>query len=109
MTTTAATAGTPPTRHRSTEPAASPVQAIGAPAAASGPTWNSVRITVLFVVGCALLVGCALAIDHLGDWSAEYGRIWVFLGFFLAMSLGGRWFWAGADTAIAWIRTLITH
>lgn len=86
------------------------------PAAAAGEesqakalsAWAHVSTTsVLFVIGCVLLVGCASAIDRLGDWSAEYGRIWVFLGFFLAMSLGGRWFWAGADTAIAWTRTHI--
>lgn len=49
-----------------------------------------------------------LALDRLGDWSANYGRVWVFLGFFLAMSLGGRWFWGGADQAITWAKTRIT-
>jgi hypothetical protein len=59
---------------------------------------------VFFVIGCALLVGCAFALDRLGAWSADYGRVWVFLGFFLVMSLGGRWFWAGADAATRWVK-----
>lgn len=59
---------------------------------------------VSFFVGCALLVACAFALDRLGEWSADYGRVWVFLAFFLVMSLGGRWFWAGADAAIGWVK-----
>lgn len=59
---------------------------------------------VFFLVGCALLVGCAFAIDKLGQWSADYGQVWVFLGFFLVMSLGGRWFWSGADAGLGWVK-----
>jgi hypothetical protein len=72
----------------------------GAPGGVSSVVFKA----VFFVVGCALLVGCAFALDRLGAWSADYGRVWVFLGFFLVMSLGGRWFWAGADAAIGWVK-----
>lgn len=62
---------------------------------------------VFFLVGCALLVGCAFAIDKLGQWSADHGQVWVFLGFFLVMSLGGRWFWSGADAGLGWVKDRI--
>lgn len=71
-----------------------------------GVSWVVMK-AVLFVVGCALLVACAFALDRLGAWSADYGRVWVFLGFFLVMSLGGRWFWAGADAAIGWVKAQV--
>lgn len=81
-------------------------QAAARPAAAEDRTGQAaVLTTVLFVIGCALLVGCAVALDKLGTWSADYGRVWVFLGFFLVMSVGGRWFWTGADTSKNWVAT----
>jgi hypothetical protein len=60
---------------------------------------------VLFLFGCGLLVAAALNISNLGPWGERYGEVWVFLGFFLVMSIGGRWFWAGVDAIIAALRS----
>ncbi|OUC75494.1 hypothetical protein CA982_26155 [Gordonia lacunae] len=56
---------------------------------------------VLFVAGCALLVLAAANLTHLAQWSQQWGQIPVFLGFFLLMSIAGRWFWTGADAILA--------
>ncbi|MDT0223841.1 hypothetical protein [Gordonia sp. AC31] len=55
----------------------------------------------LFVAGCALLVLAAANLTHLAEWSDRWGQIPVFLGFFLLMSIAGRWFWTGADAILA--------
>nr|WP_082932080.1 hypothetical protein [Gordonia sp. LAM0048] len=55
----------------------------------------------LFVAGCALLVLAAANLTHLAEWSQRWGQIPVFLGFFLLMSIAGRWFWTGADAILA--------
>ena len=75
----------------------------------SGGIAPAVIKAVFFVIGCALLVACAFALDRLGAWSADHGRVWVFLAFFLVMSLGGRWFWAGADAAIGWVKARLNR
>ena len=55
----------------------------------------------LFVAGCTLLVLAAANLTHLAQWSQQWGQIPVFLGFFLLMSIAGRWFWTGADAILA--------
>ncbi|MFE0750388.1 hypothetical protein [Gordonia sp. NPDC058843] len=55
----------------------------------------------LFVVGCALLVLAAANLTHLTEWADRWGQIPVFLGFFLLMSIAGRWFWTGTDAILA--------
>ena len=59
---------------------------------------------VLFVIGCVLLVVIAATLTRLPDWADRYGQIPVFLGFFLTMSLAGRWFWTGIDTLLTRLR-----
>jgi len=54
----------------------------------------------LFVAGCILLILAAANLDHLGEWSQRWGQVPVFLGFFLLMSIAGRWFWTGADAIL---------
>ncbi|GAA1458419.1 hypothetical protein [Williamsia maris] len=68
-----------------------------------GSTWTLIGRAALFVVGCALLVGCAFSVNHLSQWMQDYGTVLVFLAFFLVMSLAGRWFWVGADAAIGFV------
>ncbi|WP_439030884.1 hypothetical protein [Gordonia terrae] len=55
----------------------------------------------LFVAGCTLLVLAAANLTHLAQWSDRWGQIPVFLGYFLLMSIAGRWFWTGADAILA--------
>lgn len=65
------------------------------------PAWVTVWRWISFVAGCALLVWCAWALgDRIPRWSAEHGRVLVFLVFFLIMSIAGRWFWKGIDAAL---------
>lgn len=70
---------------------------------------SQITTLLLFVVGCLLLIGCALAITHLGGWADDYGQVFVFVAFFIVMSLAGRWFWFGADTALTWVKSRITQ
>ncbi|GAB09245.1 hypothetical protein GOARA_034_00200 [Gordonia araii NBRC 100433] len=61
--------------------------------------------TLMFwLAGCVLLVVAALCLPRLSEWAGRYGSIPVFLGFFLVMSLAGRWFWAGTDAIVSAIR-----
>ncbi|WP_341258424.1 hypothetical protein [Gordonia malaquae] len=60
---------------------------------------------VLFLLGCGVLVAAAMNISNLGPWGERYGEVWVFLGFFLVMSIGGRWFWAGIDAIVSALRS----
>ena len=64
----------------------------------------SVWTVLLFLLGCALLVVAAMNLMNLGPWAAEYGQVLVFLGFFLVMSIAGRWFWGGIDAMVAAVR-----
>ncbi|GAB08553.1 hypothetical protein GOARA_012_01040 [Gordonia araii NBRC 100433] len=59
---------------------------------------------IVWILGCAVLVVAAVCLPRLSEWADRYGSIPVFLGFFLVMSLAGRWFWAGTDAIIAAIR-----
>lgn len=65
---------------------------------------HNVATAAFFVIGCAVLICCALAITHLDEWADDYGQVPVFVAFFIVMSLAGRWFWAGADAAITWLK-----
>mgnify|MGYP001756632245 FL=1 len=71
---------------------------------AAGAGGASLWTWVLFVIGCVLLVVIAATLTRLPDWADRYGQIPVFLGFFLTMSLAGRWFWTGIDTLLTRLR-----
>lgn len=58
------------------------------------------RAVLSFVFGLAGLIVAFANLDKLMQWSAEYGQVWVFLGFFLAVSVCGRLFWWGVDTIV---------
>ncbi|MGB3604740.1 hypothetical protein [Gordonia sp. (in: high G+C Gram-positive bacteria)] len=66
----------------------------------SVPVWT----VVLFVAACVLLVLAAMNLTNLGPWAAEHGQVLVFLGFFLVMSIAGRWFWSGVDSIVGAVR-----
>nr|WP_082932124.1 hypothetical protein [Gordonia sp. LAM0048] len=72
-----------------------------APDADNHPSGFPLLQAALFVAGCALLVLAAANLTHLSEWSQQWGQIPVFLGFFLLMSIAGRWFWTGADAILA--------
>jgi hypothetical protein len=72
-----------------------------APGADNDPSGFPLLHAALFVAGCALLVLAAANLTHLAEWSQRWGQIPVFLGFFLLMSIAGRWFWTGADAILA--------
>lgn len=57
-----------------------------------------------FIAGCAILIVAAINLPNLGRWGDEHGNVVVFLCFFLVMSIGGRWFWAGVDALWGAIR-----
>lgn len=69
------------------------------------PTSGVPATTLLFLaLGTVLLIASAAALPHLSQWADDHGTIPVFLGFFLLMSLAGRWFWTGVDAILAAIR-----
>lgn len=64
----------------------------------------SVWSVLALIGGCAIIVVAAINLPNLGRWGDEHGNVLVFLGFFLVMSIGGRWFWAGVDALWSAIR-----
>ena len=54
-----------------------------------------------FVGGLVALALVFANLSRLTDWADQYGTVWVYLGFFLVLSIAGRVFWKGADTLIA--------
>ncbi|QNG19652.1 hypothetical protein G4H71_16580 [Rhodococcus triatomae] len=54
-----------------------------------------------FVGGLVALAIVFANLSRLTDWADQYGTVWVYLGFFLVLSIAGRVFWKGADTLIA--------
>ena len=66
---------------------------------------HSVGKPVFAVVLGALLMVVAFAnLEHLPGLAQDFGTVWVYLVFFLYMSIGGRLFWWGADTLVAELR-----
>ncbi|QNG21380.1 hypothetical protein G4H71_19165 [Rhodococcus triatomae] len=51
--------------------------------------------------GLTLLAIVFANLSRLTGWADQYGTVWVYLGFFLVISIAGRVFWKGADTLIA--------
>ncbi|WP_236999859.1 hypothetical protein [Gordonia liuliyuniae] len=85
--------GTQEQRQRPPEPAG----VVQPDAAGDGGRSVSVWTMLLFLVGCGILVVAAINLPNLGRWGDQHGNVLVFLCFFLVMSIGGRWFWAGID------------
>ncbi|WP_182349262.1 hypothetical protein [Tomitella gaofuii] len=78
----------------------------GEGAAGASMTLRATAAVLIGVIG--LLVGFA-HLDRVQMWALEYGRAWVYLGFFLYASVFGRVFWWGVDTLIAEFRTARPH
>lgn len=74
-------------------------QATAAEPAAGGGA-GLARAALSLIAGLALLAVVFANLDRVADWAAEHGRVWVYLGFFLVMSIAGRLFWWGADTLL---------
>ncbi|GAB08157.1 hypothetical protein GOARA_002_00020 [Gordonia araii NBRC 100433] len=75
-----------------------------APTEPTGSAGVPAATLVFWLLGCLLLVVAAVALPRLSEWAGRYGNLPVFLGFFLVMSLAGRWFWAGTDAIISAVR-----
>lgn len=55
-------------------------------------------------IGVAMLVVAFANLPRLPGWADQHGAIWVYLGFFVFMSIAGRLFWNGADELITRLR-----
>ncbi|MGF6885628.1 hypothetical protein ABH933_005166 [Nocardia sp. GP40] len=51
------------------------------------------------IVGVVLLVEAFASLDRIPGWADRYGAIWVYLGFFIFMSIAGRLFWCSSVAA----------
>ncbi|MGO4205618.1 hypothetical protein AB4Z09_28575 [Rhodococcus sp. TAF43] len=58
------------------------------------------RAAAALVAGLVVLVVVFASLDRVAVWAAEHGPVWVYLGFFLVMSIAGRLFWWGMDTLV---------
>jgi NhaP-type Na+/H+ or K+/H+ antiporter len=70
---------------------------------------GAVKAALALAAGLVLLVLVFANLDHLGEWADRYGTIWVYLGYFLVLSIAGRLFWSGADTLVAAIIPARNH
>ncbi|MFD6155087.1 hypothetical protein ACFWF7_16605 [Nocardia sp. NPDC060256] len=64
-----------------------------------------IRPVAALVVGLGVLIAAFALLNRIPGWADHYGAIWVYLGYFVVMSIAGRLFWQGADALIARIRT----
>lgn len=64
-------------------------------------TFSALAAVANLAAGLALLALVFANLSRLTDWADQYGTVWVYLGFFLVLSIAGRVFWKGADTLIA--------
>lgn len=85
-----------------TPPATAPASDDKAPS--GGDRSVSVWTMLLFIAGCTILVAAAWNLPNLARWGDDYGAVFVFLAFFMVMSIGGRWFWTGIDAIWSAVR-----
>ncbi|MGO4205570.1 hypothetical protein AB4Z09_28325 [Rhodococcus sp. TAF43] len=69
-------------------------------AAAGGAAASRARAALALAAGLAMLILVFANLDRVAIWAAEHGPVWVYLGFFLVMSIAGRLFWWGVDTLV---------
>lgn len=69
-----------------------------------GPLRSVGKPVFAVALGLALMVVAFANLDHLPALAQDFGTVWVYLVFFLYMSIGGRVFCWGADTLIAEFR-----
>ncbi|WP_306358116.1 MULTISPECIES: hypothetical protein [unclassified Nocardia] len=63
------------------------------------------RPVAAVVVGLVLLIAAFAVLGRIPQWADRYGAIWVYLGFFVVMSIAGRLFWQGADKLVERMRS----
>ncbi|MFE9575093.1 hypothetical protein ACFYO1_01795 [Nocardia sp. NPDC006044] len=62
------------------------------------------RSVAAVVIGVVMLVAAFACLNRMPGWADSYGAIWVYLGFFVYMSIAGRLFWWGFDQLIDRLR-----
>lgn len=105
--TTAEQAATKPTKTQAPKHSRSAATAEPEQSSQAGAGDNrsvSVWSVLALIAGSAILIIAAINLPNLGRWGDEHGNVLVFLCFFLVMSIGGRWFWAGVDALWGAIR-----
>ncbi len=65
-----------------------------------GATSAAIRAALSLAAGLAVLAAVFANLDRVSTWASEHGPVWVYLGFFLVMSIAGRLFWWGVDTLV---------
>ncbi|GAB0108659.1 hypothetical protein JMUB6875_76950 [Nocardia sp. JMUB6875] len=75
-----------------------------APADQPRPSADLAKPVAALVIGVAMLVLAFANLSHMPQWADQHGAIWVYLGFFVFMSIAGRLFWFGADGLIKRLR-----
>lgn len=62
------------------------------------------KAAAALVAGLVLLIVAFVYLSRLPGWADRYGAVWVYLGFFVYMSIAGRFFWHGADAVMKRLR-----
>ncbi|MBL1079596.1 hypothetical protein JK358_34850 [Nocardia sp. 2] len=65
---------------------------------------SMVKSVAALVVGVVMLVVAFANLSRIPGWADDHGAIWVYLGFFVFMSIAGRLFWNGADELVKRMR-----
>lgn len=60
----------------------------------------ALRAVVAVLAGLVVLIVAFANLSRIAGWSAEFGTVAVYLGFFLVMSVAGRLFWWGTDILV---------
>ncbi|MBF6129022.1 hypothetical protein [Nocardia brasiliensis] len=65
---------------------------------------DPLRVLGAVVVGVVMLIAAFACLNRMSEWADRYGAIWVYLGFFVYMSIAGRLFWWGFDQLLDRLR-----
>ncbi|AFU06040.1 hypothetical protein [Nocardia brasiliensis] len=72
---------------------------------AGGSATDSLRVLGAIVVGVVMLITAFAYLNRIPGWADQHGAVWVYLGFFVYMSIAGRLFWWGLDQLLDRLRT----
>ncbi|MFI6212001.1 hypothetical protein ACIBCD_08385 [Nocardia brasiliensis] len=70
-----------------------------------GSATDSLRVLGAVVVGVVMLIAAFAYLNRISGWADQHGAVWVYLGFFVYMSIAGRLFWWGLDQLLDRLRT----
>lgn len=70
-----------------------------------GSVTDPLRVLGAVVAGVILLIAAFAYLNRIPDWADQHGAVWVYLGFFVYMSIAGRLFWWGLDQILDRLRT----